>query len=228
MSEEKITSMNGFVKSRRPVGVYCMKRHINPGQKVDLNVLYEQYGVVHDIPSGPEFVRWLRTVKLKRRDIWEIMYDNMPIVSGEEPFEKLKNIEKEQQNVKAEEVKKEEPKIEEASDRSGKISLEGEIEVSDSNESSFSFPSEKKTGVGSTGVKAIRSRVLDSDKPVFTTADILEFKLKDLDKIDKVEDIRILKIALNAAEDMRNKATLCKRLKSRIGVLKPRSRFGSV
>lgn len=305
--------MNGFVKSRRGAGVYCMKRHINPGQKVSLDELYEQYGVSHDISPGPEFVRWLRTVKLRRRDIWEIVFNDMSITTGNEPFEALRKAEEERRDIetakqielraietakqeilKAEEEKNKEPesccsvedehcdvcgkepeveekpvveevakveekplpeaqddtgkaeKAEAGEDRSGKLILEGDINVDDSGGMSFSFPSAKKNMVpkeisernkqlyGSRitapkGVKkSVRSRVLDEDKPKITPADILELKVNDLDKIDKVDDLKILKIALKKAEDMRSKATVCKRLKKRIVKLKPRSRYNSV
>jgi len=238
--------MDGFVKSRRPAGVYCMKRHIHPGQKISLDELYEQYGVSHDIPSGAAFVKWLRTVKLRRRDIWEIIYNGVSIVSGDEPFETLNKTEELLKIEKAEE----EVVPEKAEETSGKIRLEGEIKVDTSNEKAFSFPSEKehvvkkdtsernkrlfnqtqshKTIKSPEAVKAVRSRALGSDKPKITPRDILDLKVTDLDKIDKIEDLKILKITLNAAENMRNKATLCKRLKKRIIRLKPRSRFGSI
>lgn len=270
--------MNGFVRSRRPAGVYCMKRHINPGQKVSLDELYDQYGISHDIPSGPPFVRWLRTVKLGRRDIWEIMYNDMSIVSGEEPFEALRKAEEarivieaaekealrkaeeasdwtpvsgtkvpEELEVEAEKTEKTEEAVEVEVPKekiSGKVNLEGDIKVDDSDGVSFSFPSEKpdfakraseinerrfntiKAKSGS--VKAVRARSDGIEKPSITPADILELKITDFDKLDKVDDLRILKIALKQAEDMRNKTTLCKRLKARISRLKPRSRFGSV
>ncbi len=215
--------MNGFVKSNRPAGVYCMKRHIRPGQKVALDELYEQYGVRHNISAGPEFVKWLRTVKLRRRDIWEIMFDGVPIVSGDEPFEALKVEE-------AVEVAEKKP--------AGKVSLEGDIKVEDSGESDFSFPAEKKESVNDkskftkrikgSNMKAVKARDDGRDKPAITPRDILGLKVDKLDEVDKVEDIRVLKIALRSAEDMRNKATLCKRLKIRINKLKPRSRFSSV
>ena len=185
--------MNGYIKSRRSAGVYCMKRHINPGQMVSLDELYEQYGVSHNISPGPEFVKWLRTVKLQRRDIWEIVYDGMSITTGDEPYEALRKAEEErkaveavkQEAIKAEKekkakkakpkVKEPEPEVEKESvveekaeikkepvepeagnepdkldkaedgeDRSGKLKLEGEIQVDDSGGMSFSFPSEKK------------------------------------------------------------------------------------
>lgn len=257
--------MNGFIKSRRSAGVYCMKRHINPGQTVSLDELYEQYGVSNDMSPGPEFVKWLRTVKLKRRDIWEIEFDGMSITTGDEPFEVLRKAEEERKAIEAAiEAAKETAKAEkelgpEATDdpktvekaeveenRSGKITLEGDIKVDDSSVMSFSFPSEKKSMVkkevsernkqlyGSrikapSGVmKSVRSRTLDEDKPKITPADILELKVDELKKIDKVDDLKILKIALKKAEDMRSKSTLCKHLKKRIVKLKPRSRFGSV
>lgn len=299
IKEDKVMGMNGFVRSRRSAGVYCMKRHINPGQKVSLDELYEQYGISHDIPSGPEFVRWLRTVKLGRRDTWEIMYNDAAIVSGDEPFEAIRKAEEariaiedakrealrkaeeeraaieaakkeEEPEVKVEEVRVEEvekpnteetaeikePEVEKVKEvaevevpekkLAGKVNLEGDIKVDDSGGMSFSFPSGKEnapdkssekvndvtkfTKIKASGgsIKAVRARNDGTEKPSITPSDILEMKVNDFEKIDKVNDLRILKIALKKAEDMRNKATLCKHLKTRIGRLKPRSRFGSV
>ena len=223
--------MNGFVRSRRPAGVYCMKRHISPGQEISLDDLFEQYGTAHSISEGPEFVKWLRTVKLRRRDIWEIMYNNESIVSGNEPFKLPKK-------VKPVEVKEE---VRE----SGKVNLEGDIVVESSEEINFSFPSKRKetavkpeklndesrfTKVTSKGgsVKAVKARNDSREMPAVTPKDILGLRVDSLDEIDKVKDIRILRVALKAAEETRGKAMLCKRLKVRINKLKPKSRFNSV
>lgn len=248
--------MNGFVRSRRPAGVYCMKRHINPGQKVSLDELYEQYGVANDLTTEPDFIKWLRTVKLQRRDIWEIQYNGVAVVSGDEPFEAVRKVEEALRKVEAERVSseqkdsevKEPAELEEKPKKkmSGKIHLEGEINVADSDKASFSIPGKKETApdkssekvndvtrftktksLGSS-IKAVRARNDGTEKPSITPSDILELKVGDFEKIDKVNDLRILTIALKKAEDMRNKATLCKRLKTRIVRLRPRSRFGSV
>jgi hypothetical protein len=53
-----------------------MKRVIGPGIKISLSDLYEQYGKKHGIHEGEPFVQWLREVKLKDRDKWEIILIN--------------------------------------------------------------------------------------------------------------------------------------------------------
>ena len=64
--------MKGYVKNKSPLWRHTMKRNIGPGGTVDLDELYQQYGEKHDIPEGPEFVEWLKHIKLKDTSIWEI------------------------------------------------------------------------------------------------------------------------------------------------------------
>jgi hypothetical protein len=51
-----------------------MKRAVGPGATIPLDELYEQYGKRHNIEKGEQFVRWLREVKLRDPDKWEIYY----------------------------------------------------------------------------------------------------------------------------------------------------------
>lgn len=67
--------MKGFVKNKRSEWAYAMKRSIRPGGEVPLDELYEQYGVKYGIEAGKPFVDWLKSVKLKNADQWEIVYD---------------------------------------------------------------------------------------------------------------------------------------------------------
>lgn len=66
--------MNGYVRNISRVWKHAMKRSVAPNQKIDLDVLHEEYGQRHDIPEGREFVEWLRNVKLKDTGSWEIVY----------------------------------------------------------------------------------------------------------------------------------------------------------
>jgi hypothetical protein len=68
--------MNGYVKNKTHNWVHAMKRVIGPGIKISLSDLYEQYGKKHGIHEGEPFVQWLREVKLKDRDKWEIILIN--------------------------------------------------------------------------------------------------------------------------------------------------------
>lgn len=65
--------MNGYVQNKSPMWAHAMKRTIGPGQKVDLDELYEQYGKKHSLSVGEEFVAWLRNVKLKDQNKWNIV-----------------------------------------------------------------------------------------------------------------------------------------------------------
>ena len=71
--------MEGYIKNASSMWRHALKRSIAPGEKIPLDDLYEQYGVKHDIEQGKSFVDWLRQVKLRDSDIWEIKY------RGEQP-----------------------------------------------------------------------------------------------------------------------------------------------
>jgi parvulin-like peptidyl-prolyl isomerase len=88
--------MNGYVQNKSVVWTHAMKRAIGPGQKVQLDELYEQYGKKHSLAKGKDFVNWLRTVKLSNRELWRVVYGEE--VNQEE--EKEKEIEKEQEAKK--------------------------------------------------------------------------------------------------------------------------------
>ena len=68
--------MNGYVKNKSHNWVHAMKRVIGPGIKIPLSELYKQYGEKHGIHDGEPFVQWLREVKLKDREKWEITLIN--------------------------------------------------------------------------------------------------------------------------------------------------------
>lgn len=67
--------MKGFVKNKKSDWAYAMKRSIRPGGEVPLDELYEQYGIKHSIKPGAPFIEWLKNVKLRNKDEWEIVYD---------------------------------------------------------------------------------------------------------------------------------------------------------
>jgi len=66
--------MYGYVKNKTATWRHAMKRSIGPGHQVDLDDIYEQYGVKHGIEKGQPFVEWLRNVKLKDHNVWEIIF----------------------------------------------------------------------------------------------------------------------------------------------------------
>jgi len=66
--------MEGYIRNASVTWRHALKRSISPGEKVTLDDLYAQYGVKHGIEKGKQFVDWLRQVKLRDSDIWEIRY----------------------------------------------------------------------------------------------------------------------------------------------------------
>jgi len=68
--------MKGYIKNKSNVWRHALKRSIGPGAKVSLDELYEQYGKKHDLSENKEFVDWLRNVKLRDADVWEIVFED--------------------------------------------------------------------------------------------------------------------------------------------------------
>jgi len=68
--------MKGYIKNKSNIWRHALKRSIGPRAKVPLDELYEQYGKKHDLPENEEFVNWLRNVKLRDFDVWEIVFED--------------------------------------------------------------------------------------------------------------------------------------------------------
>jgi len=68
--------MDGFVRNISNTWRHALKRSVAPGQKINLDVLYEEYGMKHGIKKGKDFVEWMRAVKLKDAGTWEIFFTN--------------------------------------------------------------------------------------------------------------------------------------------------------
>lgn len=69
--------MKGYIRNKMPVWRHAFKRNIGPNYKIELDELYKQYGVKHDIPEGKPFINWLKTVKIKDLNEWEIFYEDV-------------------------------------------------------------------------------------------------------------------------------------------------------
>ncbi|MHA2342352.1 MAG: hypothetical protein ACXADW_10775 [Candidatus Hodarchaeales archaeon] len=67
--------MKGYIRNKTATWRHAMKRSIGPGHQVELDEIYEQYGEKHDLDKGAAFVKWLRSVKLKDKEVWEIVYN---------------------------------------------------------------------------------------------------------------------------------------------------------
>lgn len=79
--------MKGYIRNKTNAWTHAMKRAIGPGAKVSLDELYEQYGTKHKLDKGEDFANWLRTVKLKDAERWEVVLE----VEVEEPTTKSKS-----------------------------------------------------------------------------------------------------------------------------------------
>lgn len=80
--------MNGYVLNKSITWVHAMKRAIGPGAKVSLTELYKQYGEKHDLAEGEEFINWLKDVKLRDIDRWQIVLDEVVPTELDKPGEK--------------------------------------------------------------------------------------------------------------------------------------------
>ena len=75
----KVNLKKGYVKNKTHLWAHTMKRSVGPGAKIPLMELYDQYGAKHDLEAGEEFILWLRDVKLRDREKWQIfLEDNKP------------------------------------------------------------------------------------------------------------------------------------------------------
>ena len=101
--------MNGYIKNISSRPLYALKRHLMPGVKVPLDELYKVYGDKHGLEEGRPFADWLRQVKLKDEQKWEVHFEEMEemqkvtitaqlteVVDGAERREGLSNEEKAQ------------------------------------------------------------------------------------------------------------------------------------
>ena len=67
--------MNGYIKNKTSLWRHAMKREIGPGKIVALDELYEQYGEKHGLKEGKPFVEWLKQIKLKDSNVWQVVYN---------------------------------------------------------------------------------------------------------------------------------------------------------
>jgi len=170
--------MNGYIKNKSVSWVHCMKRAIRPGESIPLDSLYEQYGKVHDIPEGKEFIQWLRDIKLKNKDMWEIVFtEDASVKDKEEDAPAEKSVE----DTKAVNVVK--------------VTKEGK--------------SEDK---------------LRYDIHHMTVKDVVSLSVrKGREIIPQIMDVNLLKYALQEANQLAGKDSLCQIIRKRIDTM---SRIG--
>jgi alkylated DNA nucleotide flippase Atl1 len=143
--------MNGYIKNKTSLWRHAMKREIGPGKIVSLDDIYEQYGEKHGLEKGKPFVEWLKQIKLKDTNIWQVVY-----------------------NKDGGKVKKEPKKLEE------KHSVAEELVVPHVKEE------QTVDGIANLSVRVAR------------------------EEIPKMTDLKLLKYALQTANQLANKDTLCR------------------
>ena len=67
--------MKGYIRNKTSGWRHAMKRSIGPGHKIALDELYEQYGEKHSLEPGEPFIDWLKNVKLRDRNTWDIVIE---------------------------------------------------------------------------------------------------------------------------------------------------------
>lgn len=71
--------MKGVIINRSSMWLHAMKRAVAPGGKIPLDELYDQYGKKHEIKKGKDFIEWLKNVKLRGNENWQIVLDTKEI-----------------------------------------------------------------------------------------------------------------------------------------------------
>ncbi len=159
--------MNGYVRNKSYMWTHAMKRSIRPGEKIPLDTIYAQYGVKHGLAEGEEFVNWLRNIKLKNEDMWEIVFsgDSLDLVD----------------ELKEEKPQTIEPKVEENIDP-----YEGKDEIT--------------------------AKIKD-----LTVKDVTELSVrKGREVLPRIMDPNLLRYALQQANQLAGKDSLCRMLRKRI------------
>jgi len=68
--------IEGYVKNMTHLWAHVMKRAVGPGANILLQDIYDQYGKKHNLKSKKEFIKWLKEVKLRDRDKWQIFAED--------------------------------------------------------------------------------------------------------------------------------------------------------
>jgi hypothetical protein len=158
--------MNGYIRNKG-MWRHALKRNISPGQKIELDELYEEYGKKNGLSPDRQFVDWLKNVKLKDHDIWEVVYKP----SEEEKNKHLDEVETESEN------------------------------------------NVKVTKIDNKNVTPFVEIKLDD-------RDIVNMSVREAKKkLDDIDDVRLLKMALRLASTQAGKETLTNMLRKRIEML---------
>jgi len=198
--------MKGYVMNKSNTWIHAMKRAIGPGEKVELNELYLQYGVKYNLAEGEEFVQWLKSVKLKDSERWRITLEE-ETPTKEVVVEKAKvEVTIDQPEVVDKPVVDEETKtVDEPMVRKRRLKevVEGEKVVP----------------------KKRNSRIMEASKATTTplvptklgVADIVGLSFREgKEVLPKIVDLKLLKYAYQEANQLSGKDSLCREIRKRI------------
>lgn len=74
MSDEIV----GYIRNKSNLGTHVMKRYISPNGRIPLEELYQEYGVKHGLERDEQFIEWLFEIKLRNRNKWEVVLEEIP------------------------------------------------------------------------------------------------------------------------------------------------------
>lgn len=103
--------MKGVIINRSSMWLHAMKRAVAPGGQIPLDELYDQYGKKHEIRKGKDFIEWLKNVKLRGNENWQIVLDTKEVEAkakeaAKDVEEKAKAIELRRIDIEKIDVKK--------------------------------------------------------------------------------------------------------------------------
>jgi len=82
--------MEGYVLNKSAMWLHAMKRAVAPGGKIPLDELYDQYGKKHELSKGDEFISWLRAVKLRDEEKWQIVLGKDEVLTEDTTLKEVK------------------------------------------------------------------------------------------------------------------------------------------
>lgn len=193
--------MEGYVKNIGKAPIYIFKGVVNVNETIPFDTLLKRFGDVADTSSEKTFSDWLSKNKFINKSRWQIVtkkvakVKKIPVteVSSDETKVKLEKLEK-PEKVEPEKIEK----------------LEKIKEI------------EPVSKVTATNREIIKQSVTGVKKEM-TIDYIVNIKTLNMKKeINRIDDLKLLKVALKKAEGMTKKATLCNALRDRITELSVR------
>jgi len=147
--------MNGYVKNKTLAWRHAMKRSIGPNHQIPLDELFEQYGDKHDLEEGGPFVEWLRDIKLKDKNVWEVIFED----DAEKDEQVEKDIKVKQKNDLVVPLVKKEMEVSEVVGMSVRKAREGLKKLTDINLLKYALSEANQLANKDTLVRMLRRRI---------------------------------------------------------------------